>query len=220
MDLHNRDASYHRRLTTISVIVIAAMCVTVLVGQRYGHRDNLKLVGWKGEMQLLPEISIEPDVLPPDAAPAPRTHGAIEHIAVPVAERSTFETSTPVKSTRPGDGSSDPLDLEARGSARGLNRPIAPPGSYSDTYIILHTVTPKYPEHERDRGVEGRVTVELLIDTGGLVARTNVIELVGPVSFENSALDAVRQFEFQPPIENGEPTTMWIKFVITFRLKG
>jgi hypothetical protein len=30
----------------------------------------------------------------------------------------------------------------------------------------------------------------------------------------------VRQFEFQAPIENGVPSTMWIKFVIKFQIHG
>jgi periplasmic protein TonB len=219
MDLHNRDASYHRRLTMISIIVISALCVTVLVGQRYRHLDEMKMVGWKGEMQLLPEITIEPDVVLPDAAAAPKPREASEHISVPVAERSTFETDAPVKSAKRED-EPDILDVQARGSALSEATHAPSPSSYSNTYVILHTVKPKYPEHERANGVEGSVTVELLIDTGGLVARANVLELIGPVSFQNSALEAVRQFEFQPPVENGVATTMWIKFVIKFRMNS
>lgn len=220
MDLQTRDAAYHRRLTTISAIVIVALCTAVLVGQRYAHSDNLKLVGWKGEMQLLPEISIEPDVPRPEAIPASGTRQASRSAAVPVAEHSSFETNPPATSKQAGEDETDVLDLQARGTSRIVSPPSAPPGSYSETYVILHTVKPKYPEHERANGVEGSVTVELLIDTMGLVARANVLELVGPDAFQNSALEAVRQFEFQPPIENGVPTTMWIKFVIKFRMNS
>jgi TonB family protein len=220
MDLRNRDASYHRRLTMISVIVIAAMCVTVLVGLRYRHLDEMKMVGWKGEMQLLPEITIEPDVVLPDAAPEPKPRETSQNVAIPVARSSTFETDAPVKSTKPREDEPDILDVQARGSALSEATHAPSPSSYSNTYVILHTVKPKYPEHERANGVEGSVTVELLIDTGGLVARANVLELVGPVSFQNSALEAVRQFEFQPPVENGVASTMWIKFVIKFRMNS
>ena len=97
-----------------------------------------------------------------------------------------------------------------------MSRPI----SYSETYVILRTVKPKYPPEERDKGIEGSVTVELLVDEQGLVARANALNLVGPISFQDSALEAVRQFQFQPPIIDGEPTPMWIKFVIKFRMTG
>jgi TonB family protein len=111
-------------------------------------------------------------------------------------------------------------DIDARVSSSSPALHITHPGSYSETYIILHAVQPQYPEHERERSIEGSVTVELLVDEQGLVANANVLELVGPESFRRSALEAVRQFEFQAPIENGVPSTMWIKFVIKFQIHG
>lgn len=130
-------------------------------------------------------------------------------IDVPVQEQRQGE---------PGPGAFE--NLEARGTSRGEPVHITHTGNYSETYIILRAIQPRYPDHERERGVEGSVTVELLVNELGTVADANVIELVGPMSFQNSALDAVRQFEFQPPIENGVPTPMWIKFLIKFRINS
>jgi len=118
----------------------------------------------------------------------------------------------------PGPGAFE--NLEARGSSRGEPIHLTHTGNYSETYIILRAIQPRYPDHERERGIEGSVTVELLVNELGTVSDANVIELVGPMSFQNSALDAVRQFEFQPPIENGVPTPMWIKFLIKFRINS
>lgn len=118
----------------------------------------------------------------------------------------------------PGPGAVD--EIEARGTRASQPLHLTHPGNYSETYVILRATEPKYPEHERERGIEGSVTVELLVDTQGNVARANVLELVGPMSFQNSALDAVRQFEFQPPVVNGIPSTMWIKFRIKFRINS
>jgi TonB family protein len=55
---------------------------------------------------------------------------------------------------------------------------------------------------------------------GGTAVRCwcTTLSTVGPVSFEQSALDAVRQFLFQPPTENGQPTSMWVRFLIKFRI--
>jgi protein TonB len=120
----------------------------------------------------------------------------------------------------PGETGAEPIgDIEARGStSQPLH--VTHPGPYSEAYVILRAVKPVYPEHERERDIEGAVTVELLVDTYGNVANASVLELVGPESFSKAALDAVRQFEFQPPVENGEPSTMWIKFVIKFRINS
>lgn len=122
------------------------------------------------------------------------------------------------KKGEPGPGVVE--DLAARGSSRGDPIHITHSGNYSETYIILRAIQPRYPDHERERGIEGSVTVELLVNELGTVSDANVLELVGPMSFQNSALDAVRQFEFQPPIENGIPTPMWIKFLIKFRINS
>ena len=220
MDLQQRDSSYHRRLTVISTVVVIAVALVVIAGQRYVHRDDSNMVGWRGDMELLPELTIEPDVALPEAAPAPRKPERKENVAATVAATSEFETAPRVDTQVPRPTEPDVLDLEARGTARSEATHLSGPVSYSNTYVILRTVKPRYPEAERLRAIEGSVTVELLVDVQGLVARANVLNLVGPASFEQSALEAVRQFEFQPPIENGEPTTMWIKFVIKFRMNN
>jgi TonB family protein len=218
MDFSVRDNSYHRRLAVISTIVVAAMCIAVVAGQRYIHRDDPKMVGWKGEMELLPEITIEPDVVPAEAAPAPRPRKDAQTVQVSTARESEFEVAKPVETPVPRVDEPDITDLQAHGAARAETVPMSRPVSYSETYVILRTVRPRYPEEERKRGIEGSVLVELLVDEQGLVARANALNLVGPVSFQDSALEAARQFVFQPPIIDGEPSTMWIKFVIKFRM--
>ena len=137
------------------------------------------------------------------------------------AKQGTSAIDAPVQQQKlKGDPGHGLTDIAARGTSRGEPINLTHNGSYSETYIILRAIQPRYPDHERERGIEGSVTVELLVNELGTVSDANVIELVGPMSFQNSALDAVRQFEFQPPIENGLPTPMWIKFLIKFRINS
>jgi len=213
MDFQKRDSSYHRRLGLISGLVVVSLVVVVVGSQRYIRSDSPKFVGWKGEMELLPEITIEPEVFAPEAAPVPQPRQRRETLSV--AAPSDFETTPPSEDAKPTE--SEP-DVTAQGASLSEAMPLSRPTSYSETFVILRTVKPKYPDHERDRGIEGSVTVELLVDELGLVARAYAVNLIGPESFQESALEAVRQFEFQPPIVDGEPSTMWIKFVIKFRM--
>jgi periplasmic protein TonB len=135
--------------------------------------------------------------------------------AVAPAKGSRFAIDAP-----PGEALSEPIgDLEARGSVMQPLH-VTHPGPYTENYVLLNSVKPVYPQHERDLGIEGSVTVELLVDTVGNVAHADVLQLVGPESFSRAVLDAVRQFTFQPPVENGEPSTMWIKFVYTFHMNS
>jgi protein TonB len=81
-------------------------------------------------------------------------------------------------------------------------------------------VEPKYPPRELSEGIEGNVTVELLVNEQGLVEKVTVLSKIGPKSFEESTLEALKQFVFQPLIENGEPVAMWVKFLVKFRIFG
>lgn len=218
MDFSVRDNTYHRRLAVISTIVVAVMCIAVVAGQRYVRRDDPRFVGWKGEMELLPEITIEPDAVAAEAAPAPRPREKEQTVQLTTARQSEIEVPQPSETPSPRVDEPDIVDLQAHGISRAEAVPTSRPVSYSETYVILRTVKPRYPEQERQRGIEGSVTVELLVDEQGLVARANALHLIGPMSFQDSALEAVRQFEFQPPIVDGEPSSMWIKFVIKFRM--
>lgn len=220
MDLQERDASYHRRLGLIGSVVVASLLVVVIAGQRWAHRNDPIFAGWKGEMELLPELTIEPDVVTPQAAPEPLPREHKDNASLTVAQESEFETAPPVESKSPLITEPDMVDVNARGAALSEALPSSRPVSYSETFVILRTVKPKYPPHERDRGIEGSVTVELLVTEEGLVAHADALELVGPVSFQDSALEAVRQFEFMPPKIDGVASTMWIRFVIKFRMNN
>jgi len=217
-NIWERDAIYRRRIAVVSTLVLVSLVIAVLVGQRFARREFPRYVGWKGEMELLPEIMIEPETVAPEAAPAPKPEKTPSSIALDVAERSEFETAPPVETAAPRVTPPDVLDLEARGVALSEATRSRQPVSYSDTYVILRMVKPKYPPREQAEGIEGNVTVELLVDESGRVAQASVLSLVGPESFAQSALDAVQLFEFQPPIEDGRPSSMWIKFVIKFRM--
>jgi protein TonB len=215
MDLQERDASYHRRLALIGTVVVTTLLVAVVIGHRY-IRNDPAFVGWKGEIEWLPQIIVEPEVAA-EAAPEPKPREPRRDAMTNVARESEFETTPPASATTARETEPDILDLEARGASMSAARPSRA-SSYSETFIILRQVKPRYPAREREAGIEGNVTVELLVNEQGLVAQANALELVGPMSFQDSALDAVRQFEFMPPTINGEPSSMWIRFVIKFRM--
>jgi TonB family protein len=79
-------------------------------------------------------------------------------------------------------------------------------------------VKPEYPPEELDQGVEADVTLEILVDVVGMVEGAWVLVANGPRSFEIASLDAIRQFRFKPPIVEGRPSEMWIRFQIRFRI--
>ena len=79
-------------------------------------------------------------------------------------------------------------------------------------------VQPEYPIYELTNGIEGSVTVEMFVNENGRVEMASVVSSIGPEAFEKSSVKAVKQFVFQPPRKGDESTSMWIKFLIKFRI--
>jgi protein TonB len=79
-------------------------------------------------------------------------------------------------------------------------------------------VPPAFPDQARKRGVQGFVKVSILIDNMGSVSKAKVLEAEPVGVFEEPALAAVRQWEFDPPRYNGKPVSMWAEQILRFRL--
>jgi protein TonB len=79
-------------------------------------------------------------------------------------------------------------------------------------------VQPDFPESARRRGVEGFVKLSILIEAHGSVTKAKVLEAEPSGVFEESALSAVRQWEFNPPTYQGKPVSMWAEQTMRFRL--
>lgn len=55
-------------------------------------------------------------------------------------------------------------------------------------------------------GLQGEVTLDVLIDSTGRVAA--VKPLSGPVALQEAAMDALRQWKYEPARLNGQPVSM------------
>ena len=80
--------------------------------------------------------------------------------------------------------------------------------------IRIKEVAPLYPAIAQSARVQGDVVIEATIDEEGKVADARVVKSV-PL-LDQAALDAVRQWEYQPSLLNGVPTavvttvTVWV----------
>ena len=90
---------------------------------------------------------------------------------------------------------------------------------YREDYVILKMVKPVYPPDALEMGMEGYVLIEVYVNKNGRVSGAWVRSSYGPISFEKSALDAVKQFEFDPIKENGKSTSFWVSFIVKFKLR-
>jgi TonB family protein len=80
----------------------------------------------------------------------------------------------------------------------------------------IRIVTPTYPSAQFDAGVTGSVLIEFTVTPAGDVTDLVVVESSPSGVFDQSAIDAVSQWKFSPPMNNGvavaQRTSKRIKF--------
>ncbi len=81
----------------------------------------------------------------------------------------------------------------------------------------LRSVEPVYPEDARKAGVEGTVILEAETDIFGRVMTIKVLRSI-PL-LDQAALDAVRQWVYEPPIIDGKPRRAIFTVTVSFTLK-
>lgn len=83
---------------------------------------------------------------------------------------------------------------------------------------IAKRVNPKYPSVAFQRGVEGKVVINVLISESGDVIETSLIKgISGPYDFNEDCTNAVRQWKFVPAFKNGVKVKVWKTISFTFK---
>jgi len=82
---------------------------------------------------------------------------------------------------------------------------------------LILSVPPKYPALAKSQHVSGNVLVDALIDAGGRVTTMKVVS--GPSLLHQAAMDALRQWKYQPASLHGKPVPMHLAVTIQFRLQ-
>lgn len=76
---------------------------------------------------------------------------------------------------------------------------------------LLRRVRPAYP----DTNVQGTVVLHAIIARDGTVQQLSVIS--GPAALQAAAVDAVRQWTYNPYLLNGEPVVVETTITVNFR---
>ncbi len=84
---------------------------------------------------------------------------------------------------------------------------------------ILKRAIPRYPDALREKGVEGRVIVKVLIDEQGRVIRTRILKSARHAELDSAAVAAARMFRFEPGKVQKSPVKVWMTIPFTFRIQ-
>ena len=66
-------------------------------------------------------------------------------------------------------------------------------------------VPPKFPMSEAKKGIDGWVRLNFIIEPDGSTSNVVVLESTGRKNFEREAIKALKQWQYEPAIENGKP---------------
>jgi protein TonB len=122
------------------------------------------------------------------------------------------------------------LDLEFDlGDELALPPPPPPKDDDEGFFVVVETMPQliggignlqrqvRYPEMARRAGIEGRVTIQFIVDEKGNVTNPRVIRGIGGGADEE-ALRVVSQAKFVPGLQRGRPVKVQYSLPIVFRL--
>ncbi len=99
-------------------------------------------------------------------------------------------------------------------------RKIRVGGAVEDAKLVQGTrVPPQYPESSKANGIEGLVVLEATISADGTPTDLKVVSSPDD-SLSKAALEAVKQWRYQPTLLNGDPVEVVTTIDVDFRLQN
>ncbi|BCS33033.1 hypothetical protein TBR22_A22580 [Luteitalea sp. TBR-22] len=177
-----------------------------------GHVAEARLVG-------APATTRVPDsVLPDLAAARDAALSAVRQwqFEAPVAAPMLLVVDVPVGDYARIAGLVERSEQSLRTLAAGAPQPLRVGGTVRPPKRLANAF-PIYPEDAKAAGVSGVVIIEATVDTEGAVADARVLR--GVPMLDQAALDAVRQWRYEPTLLNGEPVPVIMTVTVSFTLE-
>ena len=117
------------------------------------------------------------------------------------------------------DAGAESLNAGLVGGNKQPSAPAAPPPVGGDVKQakLISSVPPQYPALAKNQHVSGNVLVDALIDANGKVTTMKVVS--GPTLLHQAAMDALKQWKYQPASLDGKPVAMHLTVTLQFRLQ-
>jgi len=121
-----------------------------------------------------------------------------------------------------GEQSDSNAEALGAGLPTGTKQPAAPTemppvGGIVKQAKLASSVAPVYPTLAKSQHLSGDVRMDALIDANGRVTTMKIVS--GPTLLQQAAMDAVRQWRYQPATLDGKPVPMHLTVTVQFRLQ-
>jgi TonB family protein len=217
---------YLRRLAVLAGVVLVIFIVAALLGPEsdptkpwYDH------TGVQGEIQIIDAINISQEDDPVDLNALPELEDATRGVDPILTEKVVQpDPENPLPKEEEEGDYGDNMRRVDRNEAHRLvgesPQELRGQSQQSMTFVLLHVVTPEYPDGTAASVRQRQIVVatHLYVDEEGRVAHAYVSRNDGGPAFERAALDAVRQWVYQPLMVDGQPTGFWDSIYFVFRV--
>ena len=97
---------------------------------------------------------------------------------------------------------------------------LAGVGDVTNPVLLPETkIEPEYPELARVARLEGNVILQAIVRADGSVGDVQVLRTNRPnMGFEDSAVEAVKQWRYKPATQNGRPVEVYFTVFVEFKL--
>ena len=168
----------------------------------------------------VPRESAEPAAREPKSTPMGNIGMAVMG-ARPVTQKSAHSVAAAPEIT--SAASSPAIAIPGAITAGTPNLPPPPPAPMQRVRIggllvpakVLRSVAPVYPSNARAAGIEGDVVITAQVDESGRVTGMQVVS--GVAVLRQAALDALKNWKYQPATLNGQPVASQVNVTIQFR---
>jgi TonB family protein len=120
--------------------------------------------------------------------------------------------------TGPSAGSTPAAGASSKASAPAAKTRSVKIASGTASGLLVKKIPPSYPLAAKLVRLEGTVVVRAVIEKTGDVAE--VYALSGPPILESAAVDAVKQWQYRPYVQNGQPVDVETTIEVVFALNG
>jgi protein TonB len=174
-------------------------------------------------LNAVPASATDGEAAPPEVVPAEEKKPILGEVHLespkPSPKRTAANSAEPDLSEEPSEG-----DGNALGAALGVSgkQPAAPAAQLSvggevKPARLISSAPPEYPAIAKAQHVSGGVAIDALIDANGRVTKMKVLS--GPTLLERAAMDALRQWKYEPATLDGKAVPMHVTVTIQFRLQ-
>ncbi|MBL8858809.1 MAG: energy transducer TonB [Planctomycetes bacterium] len=163
---------------------------------------------------------------PPDAVDLARSSDAESLANTPALDAVSLGAIEAALNGHAGDGSfGDAMSFASGGRIGGtgqagvLEEPLESAFSLADIDqkpTVIYQSAPLYPSELRSQKLEGTVSVIFVVDAQGKTVDPRVEKSTNP-AFDKPALDAVRQWKFEPAVKAGQRVSCKMRVPIRFQ---